>query len=223
MDDFANIWPGKTAVIGGGRFGRLALERMPGKVALVVEPSPEPDPHELGAPVWRLDGVEATRQMLSSSHPPKYIIPTLPVHLFARWLCQSLPKTRPSTLNIPKDVHSYLQLNTQCINNVLYVSLADFICPDDCPEPANICIVTGKPRGVPLFERMAALAGLGYQVAVARSHQLAPGIGGLAARDLLELRAQVVRSGGDWILATACKCHGALEYIRFAKSEKGIA
>ena len=48
----------------------------------------------------------------------------------------------------------------------------------------------------------------GRTTAVLRSHQLAPGVGGYRAAELLGLRDRLAAQGGDWLLATACRCHG---------------
>jgi hypothetical protein len=215
MQDFSGLWPGKTVVIGGGRFGRIALERLRGKIALVVEPRPTPGLERFHIPIWRQGGIEASLEMLASQTPPQYLVPTLPLHLFGEWLRLSTPRMQPKSLNITKDILKNIQSNTQCIDNMLYLSLADFICPDDCPEPANTCTVTGQARGLPLYQRIAALSSLGYKTAVIRSRQLAPGVGGLLVQDLLEMRQRIIDSPGDWIVATACRCHGVLQLLNF--------
>lgn len=91
-----------------------------------------------------------------------------------------------------------------------FLSLADFRCPDDCPEPPKLCTVTGKPRGAPLFQRLAEMSPPGWRVAVLRSHQLAPGVGGCLASEMLELKQLVQAQGGKWLVATACRCHGVV-------------
>jgi hypothetical protein len=221
VPDFSHLWPGKTVAIGGGRFGRLSLERLAGRVALVVEPEPGPELMGTKVPTWREDGVRAAVEMLESGSPPKYLIPTLPVHLFSRWLLANLTDLQPKQLSFTDNDLLSLQCNIHSIDNVYYVSLADFICPDDCPEPAEICTVTGKPRGTPLFRRMAKLGALGYKTAVLRSRQLAPGIGGILSADMLTFKDAIRQSPGRWIVATACRCHGVLELIDFSKLQCG--
>ena len=46
------------------------------------------------------------------------------------------------------------------------------------------------------------------RVGVLRSIQLAPGVGGLPVHEMLQLKQEVGRLGGEWLLATACRCHG---------------
>jgi hypothetical protein len=89
------------------------------------------------------------------------------------------------------------------------VSYADFICPDDCPEP-DVCTITGKRREKPLYELLRSLD-VGFRVHIIRSHQLAPGLGGYTVADLK--RAAETLAGhrnGKWLVGTACKCHGIL-------------
>ena len=93
----------------------------------------------------------------------------------------------------------------------LLVSYADFRCPDDCPEPANRCTVTGKARGTPLYRLLAETEPRGFHMHVIRSRQLAPGVGGYRVRDLKELLEKVSEGRkGKWLVGTACKCHGIL-------------
>jgi hypothetical protein len=39
----------------------------------------------------------------------------------------------------------------------VFISHADFICPDNCPEPKDKCTVTGKPRPKDLFRLLRDL------------------------------------------------------------------
>ena len=97
-----------------------------------------------------------------------------------------------------------------------YLSMADFLCPDDCPEPADRCTVTGLARGKPMFERLAGLDVPGWHTGVLRSRQLAPGVGGLMTSEMKSLRRQMAGKKGRWILATACRCHGVVQGFELA-------
>ena len=214
----SNCWKDALAVVGGGRYGRLALERLSSKVAVVVEPEPGPDLDNLSIPVWRADGLEATRLMLDSDCPPSYIIPTLPRHLLAGWLRLALCDMQPAGQEITAEHLSGLDALTHFASGKVYVSLADFTCPDDCPEPAAFCTVTQKPRGPALYERLRGLNLPGMQKGVIQSFQLAPGIGGLKSSDMLDLKRKITQNPADWFIATACRCHGVAEIISFHKS-----
>ena len=81
-------------VIGGGRFGRLALERLPGRVATVVEPEPDEGllalAHAQGVEVVRALGVDFLAPALAGNQPPRWVVPALPRHLLYDWLLHEL-------------------------------------------------------------------------------------------------------------------------------------
>jgi hypothetical protein len=199
-------------VIGGGRFGCLALGRLAGKVSAVVEPQPSTKllalTTEQSIQVLRKNGAAALEQALSSQDPPAWVVPALPKHLLVEWLLLCLPQAR--RLGIPAQAIPPLPSVIAGEGSQYYASLADFLCPDDCPEPAGKCTVTGQTREKPLFSLLAEITTPEMRTAVVRSYQMAPGVGGYKATDLLELRQRLVAKGGKWLLATACRCHGVL-------------
>ena len=205
-----------VVVVGGGRFGRLAVERLGKRVALVIEPEPAPELTGMGAEVLRGEGVEMAARTIRKKNPPSWIVPTLPRHFLAEWLMLELAHLHPAPVELP----SGCLPEAPSIHNggagQAYLSLADFLCPDDCPEPAEICTVTGKPRGIPLHGRLAAIRVPGWNTGVLASRQLAPGVGGLLTSELLGFKDRVAAKGGCWLLGTACKCHGVWQAIRFS-------
>lgn len=207
------------AVIGGGRFGQIAVERLKSRVRCVVEPQPSPELLTMDAEVVQADGIGWLNHLLEKPDPPRWIMPALPLHLLKEWLLLSLAHMNPheqaiSTPNIP-DVP--LLLGGQV--SQYYLSLADFNCPDDCPEPRGKCTVTGKPRGQAMWQRLAEVEVAGWSNGTLQSHQLAPGVGAVLASDLIGLRDQVQERAGIWLLATACSCHGVLDALEFSPTE----
>lgn len=202
-----------VVIIGGGRFGRLALERLGDRVLALVEPSPADDLAALcgrhGAGLMPGDGA-AVLQGLISDPGLAWIVPTLPRHLLMDWLCLELESRRPAAASLDPGILPDLPSLSQGPEGQLYVSLADFRCPDDCPAPADRCHLTGRPRGLPLHRRLADLRPPGRAVAVLASRQLAPGVGGLARMDMLDLRDRLAAGGDSWMIGTACRCHGVL-------------
>ena len=97
------------------------------------------------------------------------------------------------------------------------MSLADFLCPDDCPEPPKLCTVTGKPRGEPLYQRLGRMNPPGWSVAVLRSRQLAPGVGGCLPPEMLHIKQRIKAQGGTWLVATSCRCHGVVNGLSLAE------
>jgi hypothetical protein len=59
----------------------------------------------------------------------------------------------------------------------LFTSLAHFLCPEDCPGPAQYCTTTKKRCIKPLYQILNDLQGP-FESKVIRSLQLAPGVGG---------------------------------------------
>jgi hypothetical protein len=91
-------------------------------------------------------------------------------------------------------------------NGEVYASLAEGICPQDCQGPYPVCPVTPKPRERHLYQVLQGIHIEDYEHLVVRSHQLAPGTGGVKSRDLLNL-LDSVKSGGKKIISTSCECH----------------
>ncbi|MCF8031548.1 MAG: hypothetical protein K9K66_01860 [Desulfarculaceae bacterium] len=220
--------PGKPAardilVIGGGRFGCLALERLENRVSTVAEPEPTPRLRELaqdvGAELWPERGVKALQKALAQERPPVWVVPALPRHLLYDWLLSELARLEARPLDTPRDALPGLPSITPDGEGGWYLSRADFLCPDDCPEPAGKCTVTGKPRGEPLFADLGRIVLPDRRTAVVRSHQLAPGVGGYRTEDLLSMRKLLASRGGRWLLATACRCHGVINSLELASKE----
>lgn len=201
-------------VIGGGRFGRLALERLPGRVATVVEPAPDDGLVALarrqGAELVQASGVDFLAPALAADRPPAWVVPALPRHLLHDWLLRELAPQGARAVEVPQEALPPVASVFQGDEGQLFVSLADFLCPDDCPEPPKLCTVTGKPRGEPLYQRLAGMSLTGRRVAVLRSRQLAPGVGGCLPGELLQIKEQIEAQGGDWLVATSCRCHGVV-------------
>ena len=143
-------------MVGGGRFGCLALERLGTRVRAVVEPRPTRHLEELastiGVPVILKQGVAALSQALDSENPPVWVVPALPRHLLLDWLLAELAAQGAHRLETPAEALPSLPSVIPGVDGQWYLSRADFMCPDDCPEPADKCTVTGQPRGEPLFQ-----------------------------------------------------------------------
>lgn len=158
---------------------------------------------------------DAARFLSQNFHmldPSCTIIPAVPLHLAFEWATRRLAGMFSiRRIPIPDGVAHSLPHTWQGGHDSLLVSYADFLCPEDCPEPIDRCTVTGKRRGKPLFELLDGLDLPEYPIHVVRSRQMGPGIGGYNAGDLKELQDRILFGGKrKWIVGTACRCHGVL-------------
>lgn len=215
MQDKETIW-----ILGGGQFGRRAAEQMvlrhPDAAVTIVEKEvteeyPEP------VHVVHAEGIEWFAVNFSTHSPVTRIIPALPVHLAAEWLVSSLAAEGRNIRStpIPESVLNLLPNPVRINDSRVAVSHATFLCPPDCPEPDDICTVTGEKRPQPVFLLLEGLNVSGFVPLIVRSRQFAPGVGGFFPDDLWDLLQRCKTLAGPHILAgTACKCHGIVDGLR---------
>jgi hypothetical protein len=210
----------RFCIAGYGKFGRRALAMLhvsfPNELITVVELRLGDSDNEVKAGVTfvREDAVS----FLSGSSdigPTDWIIPTVPFHLAASLVLAGLPGARAA--HIPERTLSIAPNPYPVNHSSICYSVADFICPDACPE-GDLCSVTGEYRE-PLCLRLKQTEIPGFKLSVLRSRQILPGIGGYQVADLHTLTRQV--GPGNNLIATACKCHAILTGIkRENRSEK---
>lgn len=203
-------------ILGAGRFGRRAAEilttghrRSP---ILVIDKDENALSRLENLPVTTImkDALLFLADQFSSLLPSHTIVPSVPSHVAFEWLLRYREGV-VTREDIPQEIKLTLPHTWMGPEGSLLVSYSDFLCPEDCPEPADRCTVTGKERGTPLNERLAKITARGYRIHVIRSRQLAPGVGGYGVSDLIMLLENLWRHpGGRWLLATACKCHGTV-------------
>jgi hypothetical protein len=203
-------------ILGAGRFGRLACERLhdrdPAAEIFLVDHAPEKF-YVIGTnPALRTVTAAAALYLansLNSESPPDWIIPAIPRHVAFDWLWQQRPSGHiwrqiPTPAAVGKDL-PFVQRGT---SEEICLSLSTKRCPDNCPEPDDSCYLTGKPRKYCLYDYLANISLQDYISLVIRSRQLAPGVGGFRPEDLRLLRHQVLNSTGKILISTACCCHG---------------
>jgi len=213
--DLAQIDEDAVFIIGAGHFGaraaRILCQRSNAPV-FVVDPDDKGLSDLEDAKVQRVhgDGIQFLLDNLHFMKNAATIVPALPLHLAYEWLIRFLPgDMRIEKVDVP-EMRPPLPHACPASEGSTLVSYADFLCPDDCPEPVH-CTVTGEKREQPLYALLRNLQLPPFQVHMIRSHQLAPGLGGYQAGDLRETADRVMTDGARmWILGTACKCHGIL-------------
>ncbi len=209
-------------VIGAGRFGTRAvriLTQKPHTSVWVVDREECSGEDLSGLPIrmTRQDGVDFLVNNLPLLAPETMVVPAVPIHLAAEWLRRGFSPARDvRIIAVPDHLKACLPHTWITEEGSFLVSYADFLCPEDCPEPEDGCTVTGEIRP-PLYEVLAALEAPGFDVHVIQSRQLAPGLGGYSVKNLLDLRDRVLGSGSDkCLIGTACRCHGTLTGLDFS-------
>lgn len=206
-------------IIGAGHFGRLAVERLKDRFGEphITIVDMDPGVMALGGvtPICE-EGVGWLYRMLDEDAPVDIIAPVIPVHMAAAWLKQKLAHCGDvRTVPVPDAWLTLLPNPMRGETGQVFVSNADFMCPDNCPEPKGRCTHTGKPRPMDLFRRLERLNVDDALPIVLRSHQLVPGIGGIYPRDLYAaLRTAMGHPDRPLMICTACRCHGVVDFIR---------
>lgn len=208
-------------IIGCGRFGSRAAYKLFQKDFLsniiVVDKNKKALKILSPLPIETVvsDGVSYLNQYFSKVRKIDYIIPAVPLHLaFEFILSQSKPlggKRRrvPPLSGLPNPMKGK--------TGDLYTSLANFLCSEDCPEPARYCTATGKRRGKPLYQILRDLKGP-FESRVIRSQQLAPGVGGFRPKAIINLLEDIKAKkdpGQTILISTASRCHGVTSALSF--------
>jgi len=212
-------------ILGAGRFGRRALSVLGRKYpeAAITVVDRDGDPVGEAPAGGRISAVraEAVTYLVEHLKPgqsaPEWIVPAVPVHVAYEWVTRRLAAEgfRPTPLAVPETVVQSLPNVYRGTGGAIYASNADFICPDNCPEPDAICTHTGKPRPCNLFEKLGEVAAPPFRAIVLRSLQLAPGVGGYRPQTLFDTLREVRKTPGPVLLSTACRCHGVMHAFSF--------
>jgi hypothetical protein len=207
---------GAFIIIGAGQFGSRAVRLISqGSDAPIFVVDADMDRlSSLGSVrIKRIscDGVEFLIKNYRSMNPANTVVPAVPFHLAFEWLASYLKGDfEVKKISVPEEIRPLLPNTWPGSEGSLLVSYANFICPDDCPEPDS-CTVTGERREEPLHRLLSRLSYPGFNVHIIRSRQIAAGLGGYRITDLTNAAEWFKRDGaGKWLLGTACKCHGIL-------------
>ena len=213
IDKMKHCW-----IIGFGKVGRRALARLQHKFpdaefAIVDQQTPARQEFSGVAQWYTADGLAFVLDRLSTgdSEDSPWIVPALPLHLAYEWIAVRLRETgyfKPCA--VPRRIAEELPNTARGAEGQVYISLADFICPENCSEPKEKCPVTGKPRSYSLYHHLSELKFGNYRSLVIRSFQLAPGVGGFRGRQLISALSEIRANPGHYLLSTASKCHGVM-------------
>ena len=202
----------------GGRAARLIIRTSDAAIYVL-----DVDVHRLShlsqLPVKTIpqDGIQFLVHHAHLTRPSHIIVPALPLHLAFEWLREYVADGfTVERLSVPDAIHGELPHIWPASDGSLLVSYADFVCPDDCPEPDR-CTVTGERRR-PLHRVLDQLKVPDYGVHVIRSRQLAPGLGGYRMADLTSAAQRLTdEESGKWLLGTSCRCHGIITALEIRR------
>lgn len=213
-----NFW-----IIGGGKSGKKAARDLckanPAENITVVEKKVLTCDQlsKLGFEVHCADGIQYIAQNLHSVDDPDWIVPAAPVHVAYEWIKIKLQvKYNLETLAVPPEINNVLPNPIAGKGGQIYVSNADFICPEHCSEPQDICTYTGTTRPRILYDFLGALRHDSFRPVVVRSRQLAPGVGGFRPLDLFAALAEIESEASPVLLSTACRCHAVMAAFKFS-------
>ena len=212
---------GRYLIIGCGHFGSRAvpklLEKDPRARITVVDQNENHLKEISRLPVESIacNGRPFLEHFFSEGGPVGYIIPAVPYHLAFESILSSLEPLGAERVEIPPLQGLPNPMTGEAGD--LYTSLADFLCPEACPEPPRFCTVTKQKRRKPLFKILADLKGP-FESKVIRSHQLGIGVGGFRPKEWIDLTDQIKKQKGSnhlFLISTACRCHGVTSALRF--------
>jgi hypothetical protein len=208
-------------IIGCGHFGRRAAEILVRKShrskIIVVDKSKKALQKVSYLPVESTvsEGTLYLKQFLSKRRKADYIIPAVPYHLAFEFILSRLKPLGAKRRRIPP--LSGLPNAMMGKTGDLYTSLANFLCSEDCPEPARYCTITKKRRLKPLYQIFGELEG-SFESKVIRSCQLAPGVGGFKPEAFLGLLEDIKKKmdpNRSILISTASRCHGVTSALSF--------
>ena len=208
-------------IIGCGHFGSRAVLRLlhkdplPNITVVDLDLVPLQEISQLPIKTIAGDGQTYLGRLFSEGECPDYIIPAVPYHLAFETILSVLKPLGAKRWRIP----SLQGLPNPMMGKIgdLYTSLADFLCPEDCPEPSQYCTVTGEKRQKPLFKILRELEGP-FDSKVIRSRQLGSGIGGFRPEGLVSLIETIKKRRGlnrPFLISTASRCHGVTSALSF--------
>jgi len=208
-------------VIGCGHFGSRAAEKLfrkdPHSKIIVVDKSRKALQKVSRLPIQRVvcDGIFYLSQFLSEGRKVNYVIPAVPFHLAFEFILSELKSSHAKRTKTPP--LSGLPNPVLGKTGDLYTSFANFLCSEDCPEPAQYCTITKRKRPKPLYEILNEFVGP-FESRVIRSHQLASGVGGFRPKTLLDTLEDIKKKKKRSrliLISTASRCHGVTSGLLF--------
>ena len=210
-------------VVGFGKFGQLAIpkiqRRWPKARIWIVDQDPEnlTLARDIRAVKVLEDGGDFLWKYRDLLHPRDWIIPAVPFHLAGFWLHRTLAREKKvRKIRPPRRLGTGLPFSLY-LKQDLYVSLADFECPENCPSPRGICFRTREKRPHRLGEILSSRPLIAGRLKVLESEQLGPGLGGYTFEALESSLEGIPQGDPPVFLATTCPCHGVITGLNWKK------
>lgn len=210
-------------IIGGGYFGQRAARSIRKKeadseISIIDKRSSACKQMQAeGFETVCEEGVRYLETHLIADNHPDWIIPAIPVHVAYEWIKSKLADHfNVIPIPLPDQLKAFLPNPLQTKNEQLHISNADFLCPENCAEPDEICTYTGQPRPRNLNDYLRNFHYEGYRSIVIYSQQLLPGVGGYSPKSLHRALTEVERSPDQILLGTACRCHGVINAFKLS-------
>jgi hypothetical protein len=210
-------------IIGAGYFGQRAAHSIrrkeaDSKIILIDKQSSIcKEIERQGFETVCLEGVHYLESHLIADNHPDWIIPAIPIHVAYEWIKSKLiGQFNVKPIPIPVQLKALLPNPYQTKSDQLYISNADFVCPENCSEPDEICTYTGRPRPGNVNDYLKNLHHRNFRSVVVYSQQLLPGVGGYTAKALYSALTEIESSPDQILLGTACRCHGVLDAFRLS-------
>jgi hypothetical protein len=213
--------PPSYLIIGCGHFGNRAAEQLLRKnfrskiVVVDRDKYALKKISSLSVETVVSDGLPYLDRSLSEDQTFNHIIPAIPSHLAFEFILSRLKRFGARRGKIP--TLSGLPNPAKGKTGDLYTSLADFLCPEDCPGPSPYCTVTRRRREKPLYLILKDLKG-SFESKVIISEQLSPGVGGFRLKALVALLEDVKKLKNSVplvLISTASRCHGVTSALKF--------
>jgi hypothetical protein len=206
-------------IIGCGHFGRRAIEKLhrkdPHSKIIAVDKNEEQIKKISHLPVETIicDGLLYLNKFFSEGRSANYIVPAVPFHLAFEFILSQLKPLGAKRRKVPTLPGGPNPRRGK--KGDLYTSLAEFLCPEDCPEPTKYCTATKEKRAKPLYKILMDLKGP-FESKVVRSYPLRPGLGGFRFIELVALLEYVKKRRASKriiLISTASRCHGVTSAI----------
>lgn len=227
-------------ILGGGKYGTIALKRLKGRSERIVVVDIDPDCQAgrytertisgnekpgKGLSLVLSDGASFLSRMIDLGDVPDFVVLTVPKNvmaaLFISWtesLGMEVAFEPDWMLKVAEGFPEKYVVAKDRTFGVLVASYArDHVCLDGCMQP-EVCPVTGERREKTMIE-LAISSVDGDFVRIFESRLLESDVGGVEGKAVLEAYSEFkscAHKGMRLAIGTACRCHAIVNFMRIA-------